>query len=394
MRILLVHNRYRQRGGEDAVFNAESALLRERGHEVLEFLKDNLDAEAGFHLAVNAIWSRNSRKEVERLVRKSRPNVVHFHNTQPRISPAAYYAVRAHGVPVVQTLHNFRLMCPSATFFRDGKVCEDCLGKVLAWPGVLHACYRDSRAASATVAANLAFHRALGTWPNLVDRSIVLTNFAKAKFVEGGLPEERIVIKPNFARDRRCTDSTMTSARKGALYVGRLSVEKGLTTLTQAWGKLALPLQIIGDGPLFKLVCESSPPWVRTLGQRSADEVAVAMRQASFLVMPSEWYEGFALVLAESFCQSLPVIASRLGAMAEIVEDGVTGLHFTPGDSDDLAAKVRWAAEHPDEMLRMGESARQIYEEKYSPEANYPQLMAIYEEAIEANQEHRRQETI
>ena len=270
MRILLVHNRYRQRGGEEAVLDAESALLRERGHEVLEFLKDNrdLDAKPGFRVAVNAIWARRSRNEVEQLVRESRPDIVHFHNTQPRISPAAYYAVRAHGVPVVQTLHNFRLMCPSATFFRDGKVCEDCLGKVLPWPGVLHACYRNSRTASGTVAATIALHRGLGTWTKLVDRHIALTHFAKAKFVEGGLSEERIAVKPNFVVDCGYPRSTAASVRKGALFVGRLSPEKGLLTLVRAWRKLTLPLQVIGDGPLLRFVSESVLPAVQTLGAK------------------------------------------------------------------------------------------------------------------------------
>lgn len=391
MRILLIHNRYQQRGGEDAVFEAESALLRDHGHDVLEFVKDNRDSDSDnrVRLAVNAIWSQSTRGEIAALMRQHRPDVAHFHNTHIRISPAAYYTVREYGVPVVQTLHNFRLICPSATFFRDEKVCEDCLGKAFAWPGVRHACYRDSRSASITVATNLTIHRALGTWTKQVDRYLALTNLAKAKFVEGGLPEEKIVVKPNFAPDRRCAPNGTRSPRTGALYVGRLSKEKGLLTLIQAWRGLAAPLTVVGDGPLYEVVSHSDLPYVQALGRKSAEEVAIAMHQASFLVMPSEWYEGFALVLVESFCQGLPVIASRLGAMAEIVEDGVTGLHFAPGNSKDLAAKVRWAHERPDEMLRMGENARKVYEEKYSPDANYPQLMRIYEEAIEAKQTRR-----
>jgi glycosyltransferase involved in cell wall biosynthesis len=207
-----------------------------------------------------------------------------------------------------------------------------------------------------------------------------LTQFAKKKFIESGLPAERIAVKPNFVRDQRYSP---TASREGALYVGRLSSEKGIQTMLDAWHESPMPLTIIGDGPLISLVANNAAKNIHILGRRSTDEVAIAMRNASLLVMPSLWYEGFALVLAEAFSHGLPVIASRLGAMEEIVNDGITGLHFEPGNSDDLALKVKWASNHPGEMQTMGEAARRNYEEKYTPVQNYRILKSIYERSIQ-----------
>lgn len=393
MRVLLVHNHYQQRGGEDGVFDRESSLLQARGHKVLKFVKDNRDLNGtpGWRLAAETFWSRRSKAEVENLVRKHRPDVAHFHNTLPLISPAAYYSVRAQGVPVIQTLHNFRHMCPNGLLFRDGRICELCVKKAFAWPGALYGCYRNSRGASVTVASSTALHRALGTWKKTVTRYIALSEFAKSKFIEGGLSERQISVKPNFVADTGLSGAAAGVPREGALYVGRLSAEKGLETLIDAWRGLDVPLRILGDGPMRKRLCDSGVPHIQLLGNGSQDEVAAEMSRASFLVLPSVWYEGLPLVLIEAFCQGLPVLASGLGSMAEIVEDGVTGLHFIPGRSHDLAAKVRWAHAHPSEMLRMGANARDAYQRKYTPEMNYRQLMAIYRQAVEENRGHRLQ---
>ncbi|MEE9290174.1 MAG: glycosyltransferase family 4 protein [Alphaproteobacteria bacterium] len=387
MRILLVHNQYQQPGGEDVVFALEAALLRERGQEVLEYVVRN-EAISRISMpgtAINAIWSRRSYQEIRKMTRRVRPQLVHFHNTLPLVSPAGYYAARAEGAAVVQTLHNYRLLCPSATCFRNGKVCEDCLGKSLPWPGVVHGCYRQSRAATGVVAAMLGVHRALGTWSKAVDVYIALTRFARRKFIQGGLPADRIAVKPNFVSDSAVKRESGAVRREGALFVGRLSAEKGIGTLLQAWRDMAVHLRIVGDGPLADSIRRCDDQAVKGLGRKTRPEVTKEMRRAAFLVMPSEWYETFGLTIVEAFAQGLPVIASRLGAMAEIIEDRVTGLHFTPGDAEDLAAKVRWAAEHPDEMRRMGANARRAYEQKYTPEANYRQLMAIYQEAMAEN---------
>jgi len=332
-------------------------------------------------------WNSSLKGKFEQAIRQHRPDLVHVHNTFPLASPAVIHAAKAEGVPVVMTLHNYRLLCVNALFFREGRVCEDCLGR-LPWRGVVHGCYRDSRLASLGVASMLALHRALGTW-NLVDRFIALTEFARQKFVEGGLPAEKIVVKPNFVHP----DPGPGEGRGGyALFVGRLSPEKGVRTLLRAWGLLGgrVPLKVVGDGPLAGEVREAARrlPGVEWLGRKSPEEVYALMGEAAFLVFPSEWYEGFPRVLAEALAKGLPILATALGSQASIVADGRTGLHFRPGDPEDLAAKVEWLLLHPEELRRMRREARAEYEAKYTAERNYQLLMEIYGQALEAG--HRR----
>ena len=230
-------------------------------------------------------------------------------------------------------------------------------------------------------------HRQQGTWATKVDRFIALTEFSKKKFVEAGFRPAKIAVKPNFVKWTEL-EMPVGADRHGVLFVGRLSQEKGIETMLRAWNSLDVPLRVVGDGPSLDMVKGRAAGAIAALGKREPKQVMKEMADAAFLIMPSECYEGFPLVLVEAFAQGLPVIASRLGAMAEIVEDGVTGLHFAPGDAEDLADKVRWAAEHIDEMREMGANARRVYEEKYTPEINYRQLMAIYQAAIEENKKH------
>jgi glycosyltransferase involved in cell wall biosynthesis len=400
MRILRVHNRYQQRGGEDAVFEAESALLAEHGQQVaqLQFTNDDIGerrtATDAVRLAITTIWSAGARTRIREKVNAFKPDVVHFDNTFPLVSPAAYDAVRHEGTAVVQTLHNYRLLCPSATFYRDGHVCEDCLHKTPPLPGVIHGCYRDSKAQTAVAAAMLTTHRLRRTWSRDVDRYIALTGFARDKFIEGGLPADRIVVKPNFAAiDRPAPDPGSNTL----LFVGRMTEEKGIRTLLSAVQRLPgdVRLAMMGDGPLGDLVRTSGEGDSRidALGRRESVEVAANMQRALALIFPSEWYEGFPMTIVEAFGNGLPIIASRLGSMAEIVEDGVTGLLFEPADADDLAAKIRWAADHPSEMRQMGESARRTYEATYTPQRNYAMLMDIYEQAIEASRQQGQRRT-
>ena len=389
MCILVAHTHYQQPGGEDGVFTAEAALLRERGHEVLAltFHNQELDCMPPWRQGLVTLWNQEAYQRVREAIRQHRPDLVHVHNTFPLASPAVIHAAKAEGVPVVMTLHNYRLLCVNALFFREGRVCEDCLGR-LPWRGVVHGCYRDSRLASLGVASMLALHRALGTW-NLVDRFIALTEFARQKFVEGGLPAEKIVVKPNFVHP----DPGPGEGRGGyALFVGRLSPEKGVRTLLRAWGLLGgrVPLKVVGDGPLAGEVREAARrlPGVEWLGRKSPEEVYALMGEAAFLVFPSEWYEGFPRVLAEALAKGLPILATALGSQASIVADGRTGLHFRPGDPEDLAAKVEWLLLHPEELRRMRREARAEYEAKYTAERNYQLLMEIYGQALEAG--HRR----
>jgi len=376
MKVLFAHNYYQQPGGEDVVFAAEVALLREKGHEVIEFTEHNKRIEGIGHLraAIGAVWSRSSKARMSQLIRHRRPDVAHFHNTFLLISPSAYYACKEAGVPVVQTLHNYRLICPGALLMRNGRVCEDCVGIAMPVPGVVHGCWRGSRSQTALVAAILSVHRWLKTWQQHVDLYIALTEFARRKFVDGGLPADNIVVKPNFI----CPGPGVRECGAGdyALFVGRLSLEKGLRTLLQTWQHLeGIRLKIVGDGPIMDevraVVEREGLEHVEVLGRRPREEVYKFMQEARFLVFPSEWYEGFPMTIAEAFACGLPVVTSRLGAMAEIVEDGRTGLLFEPGNPEDLAAKVQWAWSHPKEMA------------KYTAERNYEMLMEIYRNAME-----------
>ncbi len=389
-KVLVVHNAYQQHGGEDAVVNAECALLEAHGHQVVHYRRHNDELrERGtldrLQMGIETVWSSRSLRELRGLIGKDRPDVAHFHNTFPLISPSAYYACTEAGVPVVQTLHNYRLWCPAAKFLRNGKICESCLGRSLAWPAVVHRCYRDSRAATTAAAAMLSVHRALGSWQTGVDVYIALSEFMRSKFIEGGLPAARIVVKPNFV-----TAGSAAKVQLGdyALYVGRLSEEKGPQVLLAAWRNMQerIPLRIAGDGPLRdKLLAEKrngALSQVDLLGHCPSNVVRELMYGARFLVFPSLWYEPFGMTIIEAYACGLPVIAARLGSMVELVRDGEAGLHFEPGNVADLSAKAEWAWNHPDELSRMGAAARAEYEAKYNPSANYEMLMKIYRGAM------------
>jgi len=378
MRILIVHNAYQQRGGEDSVVEAETELLRAYGHAVELYQKDNRDIAgiSRLRLLTGTIWSRQTVAEMSGILAHARPDVIHVHNTFPLISPSLYWAAERAGIPVVQTLHNFRLFCPQAMFLRHESVCEDCLGHV-PWRGVTRACYRGSMGQSAVLAGMVTTHRALGTWRNKVARYIALNEFCRRKFVEGGLPAERVLVKPNFV------DFAPPPAgeRSGFLFVGRLSAEKGIRTLVDAASKVPdARIAVAGSGPEASLL--TSVANIDGLGALPSAAVRERMVAASALVLPSIWYENFPRTLVEAFGCGLPVIASRIGALAELIDDGVTGFLFEPRDADDLASKLRWANAHPEEMARMGRAARSHYEAHFTADGNYRQLMAIYNEAI------------
>lgn len=389
MRILTLHNHYQQPGGEDHVFFGETSLLERNGHTVLKYTMHN-DAASNMNpmtLARRTVWNEEVHREVSSLCRTERPEVAHFHNTFPLISPAAYYAVRAAGIPIIQSLHNYRLLCPNALFYRDGHICEDCLGKSVPWPGLVHACYRDSRAATGVVGALLTTHRVLKTWHRLVDVFIAPTDFVRQKYIEGGFPSEKIVVKPHFVYP---DPGTGEHAGNYALFVGRLTVEKGVRTLLRAWTNLcpAIPLKIVGDGPLGQEVSAAVKdlPGVEWLGQQSKDQVVRLMQEAQFLIVPSEWYEPFGMVITEGYAAGLPVIASNLAGMQTLIRHGHTGMHFTPGDPDDLAAQVAWLWSHPAELSQMRRAARQEFEVHYTVARNYEQFMAIYEQVRQREQ--------
>lgn len=378
MRILVVHNAYQQRGGEDTVVAAEVALLRRHGHDVVEYLRhnDEIDQLPSWRVATGTVWAPRAGRDLRHIVRQEPVDIVHCHNTFPLISPSVYWAARREGLPVVQTLHNFRLMCPQAMLLRDAQVCEDCVGH-LPWRSVVHGCYRGSRLQSAAITGMLGAHRALGTYTDKVNAYIALNEFCRRKFIEGGLPAARLFVKPNFV-DR--PSAPAAGPREGFLYVGRLSAEKGIGVIAGALRQLdGIELRVAGTGPESERL--AGLPGVAMLGSLTAEQVDREMLRSQALVMPSVWYENYPRTLVEAFACGLPVIASRIGALAELVSDGETGLLFEPGDPQGLAKSLAWARSHPDEMRSMGLRARTHYERHLGAEQNYALLMDIYARA-------------
>lgn len=383
MKIFLAHNHYQQPGGEDRSVAEEAALLEDNGHTVHRYTvhNDQIDEMPRWRVAQATLWNPDTYRAVRALLRRERPDVAHFHNTFPLLSPSVYYAARAEGVPTVQTLHNFRLFCLNGYFYRDGGVCTDCLGALGPLPGVAHACYRDSRTESLGVAALQVSHRLAGTWASAVDRYIALTPFGRRTVVEAGLPADRVDVKPNFLRN---PPAPGRGDGGYAVFVGRLSEEKGLRVLLEAWPPLAsrLPLTVVGDGPLAPLVESASHDAnIRWAGWQASEEVFEFMKGASMLIFPSGWYEGLPRTIIEAFSVGTPVIATDHGAMSSLIDHGRTGRLFEPGSVQDLRRQVRWALDHPDEWRQMRSAARAAYDTHYTPARNHEMLMDIYRRA-------------
>jgi glycosyltransferase involved in cell wall biosynthesis len=383
VKIVAVHNFYQQPGGEDQVFADETALLESHGHWVVRHTvhNDDVDGLTRLTLARRTIWNKPAGADLAEVVRREKADVVHVHNTFPLMSMAVLSAARGAGAAVVQTLHNYRPVCPSAVLYRDGHICQDCLKKTVPWPAVVHRCYRGDRSASAVAASMLAYHHVRKTFHREVDRFIALTEFARGKFVEAGMPGDRIVVKPNFV----CPDpGPGTGAGGYALFVGRLTETKGVAVLLDAWTKLRrpIPLKIVGDGDLRDRVTAAASGPIEYLGRRSPTDVAHLMANAAVLIFPSVWYEGLPKTILESFAAGTPVIASDLGSMAELVTPGRQGQRFAAGDPGALAAVVNQLFEHPSELAGMRSSTRAEFERAYTAAENYRRLIEIYKQAM------------
>ncbi|MFC4597459.1 WecB/TagA/CpsF family glycosyltransferase [Cohnella hongkongensis] len=385
IKIAHVHNFYQLPGGEDQVVKQEAAMLRSLGHEVVEYRKHNdeirrMPARSRWVTALRTPWSPRSYREFKRFLAQHKPDLVHFHNTFPLISPSACYAAKKMGIPVVQTLHNYRLLCPGGAFFRQGEICEKCVERSLGY-SLVHRCYRDSLVQTAAVALMLQVNRMLRTWDRKVDRYIVLTEFAKRKFVDSGLPEHKIVVKPNFVQSE--TDEAPKKAF--FLYVGRLSREKGVDRLIESWKALdpSNRLIVIGDGPDGPSLRSRAEhcPHILFLGSRDSDVVMQYMREARFLIVPSVCYEGFPMTVVEAYSVGTPVIGNAVGSLEEIVEDGVTGYHYQAEDEAGLAEAIRKAGAD-EEYERLRANVRLVYRKKYSKRLNEDRLMRIYEELV------------
>lgn len=392
MRILTVHNRYQQPGGEDAVFEAEANLLEERGHYVTRYIvhNDQIKGMSRLKLIGATFRNRDVCAELHALALAKDIEVAHFHNTFPLISPAAYGAVRSAGAAVVQTLHNHRLVCPNALLHRDGHVCTDCVGRSLAWPGILHGCYRGSRAATATVALLQAVYGIGGTYQRQVDLYIAPSRSTADRLSPAVLPRHRIAVKPHFVDP---DPGAGQGAGGYAAFVGRLSTEKGLQTLLTAWALLGQRrhLIVIGDGPLSSLMA-SLPRHIEWVGRQPPYIVSHLLRDAAMLIFPSECHETFGRAIIESFAAGTPVVASNLGAAPEIVEHGRTGLLFEAGDARDLARRVDSLYAEPDRLASMRCSARAQYEAHYTAAHNYGQLIELYGRSLEHRHSHETQQ--
>ena len=387
MRVLRIHNAYTATGGEDRSVQAEITMLERAGVEVHTFLRSNQDlVDAGVHHTVGALWrtawDQRLYREIRSLCRELKPDVAHADNLWFALSPSVHAACKAEGVATVQTLRNYRLLCIGANLLRDGKPCEDCVGKS-PWPGVRHRCYRGSTMLSLAVARMIQRNRRRGTWDRDVDVLIAASEFARNKFIEGGLPAAKFAVKPNFVED----PGEPVPLGIGGVYVGRLSPEKGVHTLIDAWRRHpSLPLTIIGDGPERERLEQRARSLrligTRFLGQRTFDECAEAMRRAAFLVFPSDCYETFGRTVVEAFALGRPVIATREGSAAELVEPHRTGLLFQPRDSDQLASQIMTLATDRERTGTLGRAARETYLARYTPERNLGLLTAIYERAL------------
>ena len=389
MRVLILHNYYQQRGGEDTVFESERDLLKQNGHEVevLCFSNDWIDSPLDrLRAGIANLYNRRAAARLRSRFESFRPDVLHVHNFFPTASPAVFLEASRARVPVVLTLHNFRLFCARATLFREGEICTDCLCSRTGLAGVLHRCYRGSALQSAALVTMTSLHGLFGTWRKKIDHLIALSESSKALLLRSslGVDEGRVSVKPNFCFDR----GVGSTARDGdLLFVGRLVEQKGIGVLLRAFQELEYPLKIIGAGPLEEEVraAAAQSPNIEYVGFQSPEVVLSELKRAKALVFPSTWYETFGMTIIEAFSTGTPVIASNHGAPAELVEHEGNGLKFRPGDSQDLARSVRRLIDDEPLRAQLGAGARASFLAHYTPERNLELLLDVYRRAIESS---------
>ena len=378
--------------GENVVCEAERQLLSKHEHSVKSFFRNSDEIEMQGSLGViqaaaTTPWNPKVFRTIRDMVKFSQPDVVHVHNTFPLISPAVFPAVGINAARVL-TLHNYRLFCPAAIPMRDGKVCTECLDKRSSLPSMLHGCYRGSRVATLPLAISVGLHRALGTWTKQVDAFICLSEFQRELMIKAGLPREKVHVKPNFYPGNPAV-AVWAERKPYVVFAGRLTAEKGVVNLLrawQAWGAAAPELRMVGDGELraeLERMAKGLP--VRFLGQVSSEEAQAQIANAQMLVLPSECFEGFPMVVREAFAFGTPVAVSDLGPLPSIVEHGKGGIVFQPANPQSLLQEVRSAWKTPGLLARLGQGARAEFESKYTEDANYAALMEIYRQAIEVS---------
>lgn len=382
MKILQVHNYYQIGGGEDTVVAAEKAMLESNGHEVFTFYKHNKEIEdysfsKKLNLLRNTTWSKTSYNEALQILKEVQPDVCHVHNFMPLISPSVYQACKDLGVPVVQTLHNYRLICSNGLFMRSGGICEDCLGKS-AYGAVKKKCYRNSGIQTYAVARMIQKNKQV--WKELVDAYICLTDFAKQKFLTHGLPENKLLVKPNFVEKRSLPKDEEKSPY--FVYVGRLTESKGVSIFKRLANELPLPLKMVGEGELSETLQGIAN--VELMGKKSGPETLELIQNAEALILPSVWYEGMPMTILEAFSLNTPVIASNLGGMKSMIRHQENGFLFSPGSEEELLENLNFVCNESEKITKIVENAALEFDKKYSASANYTMLMDIYEKVIGA----------
>lgn len=380
MRILIIHNKYKIQGGEDSVVLNEQYLLQNFGQEVRVVYFDNVDISSIFQkitVAAGVLYNNSSKKILKTEIEDFCPDIIHVHNIFPKISPSIFFLANKLNIPIVQTIHNYRMICPSATLLFNSKVFEKSLEQSFAWSAIKHKVYRSSYLQTFILAFHNFFHNIIGTWKNKVDGFIFLTVFAKRKFIDSKLllDEKKIFIKPNFVEDKGFN----YDREKHFLFVGRLSEEKGIDVLLKVFSKTKHVIRIIGTGPLESHVVKTAlvNPNIRYLGKQSSKRVIEEMKACRALIFPSIWYEGMPMTILEAYSTGCPVISSNIGAMKNLINHKYNGLHFEPGKSGDLLSKLDHVTDE------MPWNARKSYLEQFTPEQNYKLLMNIYKKVVD-----------
>lgn len=389
MKIILVHNFYGSYApsGENMVFKAEINLLKTHGHEVYEFVRHNDDLVSKGRMgllkgAISTPWNLSVANDLKKMVLEIKPDIVHVHNTFPLISPAIFWKIR-NLTSVVITLHNYRYFCPAAIPMRNGKVCTECIDKRSTIPAIRYGCYRGSRISTLPLALSVSLHRMIGTWSSCVDGFIVLSNFQKELLINAGLDKNKVYLKPNFLAGNYFPKK-WEDRSPYVVFVGRLSQEKGIITLIKAWakwGKDAPELRIIGDGPLrYTLENMSKDLPIRFLGHISNDKAHKIISEAYLLVLPSEWFETFGLVIIEAFALGTPVGVSDIGALPSLVDDRVNGIVFKPSNEIKLFAAIKNLWNSPKLLEKYGKAGRIKFDECYNENINYQRIIQVYDQ--------------
>ncbi len=392
MRILIIHNKYQQKGGEDAVFEAEYNLLNKSGHQVESLLFNNNNIKSigeKLSLGIKSIYNRQSKFQLKKAILKFKPEVIHIHNLFYIASPSMLYEAQQHNIPVVMTLHNYRLICSGALLFRNNQPCKACVNSDFPVKGLIHKCYNNSLVQSAQVTLTTGIHKKLGTWKNCIDKFITLTEFSKSIFQNSSLnvKANQLAVKPNFVEDFGI--GNFDNRKDHFLFIGRLTMEKGVNVLLKAFSNTKNKLEIIGDGPLKRMVeehCQDNKNIIYH-GLQEKAFIFNALKSCKALIFPSIWYEGLPITILEAFSTGTPIVASDIDNINTIVTDGFNGIHFKTSNHEDLEIKVSTFGKS-DGHRQLYTNARKTYEKYYHPDANYTRLMQIYNDAINAKKKN------